>query len=117
MIDVQRIDHVAIPVSDPERSKAWYQRWFGLEEVYRDRWHGDPVFLKAGETYLALLKAPVTLYEGHFAFRVSRESFEAARRAFAEAGVEAVFDDHDVSWGLYVRDPDGHHVELACYEV
>lgn len=116
MIEIQQIDHVAIPVADADRSREWYQRLFGLEEVYREHWHGDPVFLRAGETYLALLPAPVTLYEGHFAFRVDRAAFDLARAALDREGVPYTIDDHQVSIGLYMRDPDGHTVELACYE-
>lgn len=120
MIRVQRLDHVAIPVSDAELSRDWYQSLFGLTEVFRDEWHGDPVFLQAGDTYLALLPTPLTeqpTYPGHFAFRVDRSSFDEARDALDTLGIAHAFEDHGVSWGLYMRDPDGHTVELACYEV
>jgi catechol-2,3-dioxygenase len=48
---------------------------------------------------------------------VSAEGLEAARAHIAEQGVEARFEDHGNSHSLYLRDPDGHTVELTTYEV
>jgi catechol-2,3-dioxygenase len=53
----------------------------------------------------------------HFAFRVDRANFEKAREELARREIAFTFDDHEVSWGIYFQDPDGHTIELACYEV
>lgn len=123
MVQVQGLDHIALAVRDVARSAEWYQTLFGLEERYRDVWHGEPTFLCAGSTCVALIQADEKLVGvgdlgvRHFAFRVDRENFERARQELERRGVEYQFDDHDVSWGLYLKDPDGHVVELACYDV
>jgi catechol 2,3-dioxygenase-like lactoylglutathione lyase family enzyme len=85
------------------------------------------MFMLAGGTGLALFTAanyggsgdgeagPIRFM--HVAFRVDREQFDRARAALPEAGVEARFEDHGNVHSLYFRDPDGHQVELATYEV
>lgn len=120
MLQVQGLDHIALAVRDVARSAAWYQAMFGLEERYREVWHGDPTFLCAGTTCVALIPSDVGMGDSgvrHFAFRVDRENFERARQELNRRRIAYEFDDHEVSWGLYLRDPDGHVVELACYEV
>ena len=56
------------------------------------------------------------LGKGHWAFRVSPETFAEARARFAEAQVPT----HDpIDWGdhdcLYFLDPDGNLLELVAY--
>jgi catechol-2,3-dioxygenase len=53
----------------------------------------------------------------HIAFRVARGGFDTARRELAGEGVEARFSDHGISHSLYLRDPDGHQIELTTYDV
>ena len=120
MVQVQGLDHVAIAVQDVARSAAWYQSRFGRGGRYREVWHGDPTFLCAGATCVALIPSKEGVGDRgarHFAFRVDRANFERARTELDRQQIAYEFDDHEVSWGLYLRDPDGHVVELACYEV
>jgi catechol 2,3-dioxygenase-like lactoylglutathione lyase family enzyme len=53
----------------------------------------------------------------HFAFRVDRENFEAAQKAFRDQGIEFEFADHGPAQSVYISDPDGHTVEITTYEV
>ena len=119
------LDHVALTVTDLERSSAFYERVLGLERAYEE-WH-EPVFLLASGTGLALFRsdskpdtqpgaAPAARLL-HIAFRVDREVFDGARESLGEHDIEARFADHGACHSLYFADPDGHELELTCYEV
>jgi catechol 2,3-dioxygenase-like lactoylglutathione lyase family enzyme len=121
MVKVEGLDHVAITARDPRRSIRFYTEVLGLTPECE--WPEQVTVLRAGTTRVAIAwssagkepgEMPAIAIE-HFAFRVDRESFERAR---AELG--AYFDhesDHGIYRSLYLRDPDGHLVELACYEI
>jgi catechol 2,3-dioxygenase-like lactoylglutathione lyase family enzyme len=119
------LDHVALVVSDMARSIAWYADVLGMERRFADVWdgQGDPVVLCNGDACVALFE-PV---EGdtvgadgvnrHFAVRLDRVSFDGVRAGLAERGIDAELWDHTICHSLYIRDPDGHQVELTTYDV
>ena len=119
------LDHVALVVADMQRSIAWYEDVLGMERRFADVWNGrgDPVVLCNGDACVALFE-PV---EGdavgadgvnrHFAIRLDRANFDAVRAALAERGIDAELWDHAICHSLYIRDPDGHQVELATYDL
>ena len=119
------LDHVALTVSDLERSVRFYREVIGLESRY-DELH-VPMFMLAGGNGLALFPADFLPGDGgsgepeirvaHVAFRVSREEFDRARAELPSAGIEPRFEDHGNVHSLYFTDPDGHKLELATYEV
>jgi catechol 2,3-dioxygenase-like lactoylglutathione lyase family enzyme len=121
----QGLDHVALVVSDMERSIAWYTDVLGMERRFADVWdgQGDPVVLCNGDACVALFE-PV---EGdavgadgvsrHFAIRLDRANFDVIRARLADRGIDAELWDHTICHSLYVRDPDGHQVELTTYDV
>ena len=53
----------------------------------------------------------------HFAIRLDRSGFDVARAELAELAIEAELWDHTICHSLYVRDPDGHQVELTTYDL
>jgi catechol-2,3-dioxygenase len=53
----------------------------------------------------------------HVAFRVDRAGLEAAREELPRNGVPVDFSDHGISQSIYLRDPDGHQIELTAYDV
>jgi len=121
----QGLDHVALVVADMRRSIAWYADVLGMERRYADVWDGGghPVVLCNGDACVALFE-PVEgdLVEAdgvnrHFAIRLDRSGFDAARAELAEPGIEAELWDHTICHSLYVRDPDGHQVELTTYDL
>ena len=121
MIRVSRLDHVALPVADMDRSLAWYQRMFGLVHTYKKEWGTDPAFLCVGGTCIALLDAkgvapsvvPVT--QRHVCFLADQEVFLGAMDFLGKEGIPFQVDDHQVSRSLYFQDPDGHWIEITCY--
>ena len=113
------LDHVALTVSDRERSAAFYGEHFGLTE----RVHDDEHLLILGDGQGSLL----ALWEGepaatqlprtnHFGFRLPHpDDVLAARERFRAAGVEeAEFQEHGPA-RVQVADPDGYRVEVYAF--
>src|SRR6266540_4810338 len=87
-MQLQHIDHVAITVSDLQRSIAWYRDVLGLERRFQEAWGDVPTMMCVGETCVALFVSDrpdndPDLREKrsshHVAFRTDRENFQAAQ--------------------------------------
>lgn len=124
MIKLNHIDHVAIHVKDMERSANWYADVLGLERHLPEAWGEYPIFMDSGNFGIAIFPAkdhslvPVgRQFKGvkndHFAFNVDGENFAKARKHYEELGLDYVFNDHIYFHSIYVKDPDGHTVELT----
>ena len=119
----------AIYVADLARSRQWYAELFGLEPMVDDA--RMCAFDVGGRDVLLLFlqggtPSPVATPGGsipahdargqiHFAFAVDGADLAAWERRLAAAGVAI---ESRVRWprggsSVYVRDPDGHLVELA----
>lgn len=113
------LNHVALTVSDRERSAAFYGRHFGLTS----RVHDDEHLLILGSpdgSLLALSEGavPAELPEtNHFGFQVADvEEVREARRRLLSAGVtETGWQDDGRFVRVQVADPDGYRVELFAY--
>ena len=124
------LHHVTILVRDVERSAAFYRDVLGLEVVERTHnaddpdarhfWLGDPAG-RAG-TLLSFMEYPSlpagTVGVGsthHVALSVgSAVELEAWLDALREQGVQTTeIMDRGRFRSLYLRDPDGHLLELA----
>jgi catechol 2,3-dioxygenase len=135
-MELERIDHVALAVSDVERSARWYTDVFRFERRYDDVWGGYPVFVGKGATALALFpprrnarRRPERQSSGstssaqppirilHLAFRATRKNFLAAQEQLKRRGIEFEFQDHEISHSIYFHDPDGHELEITTYEL
>ncbi|MGI8557561.1 MAG: VOC family protein [Solirubrobacteraceae bacterium] len=113
------LNHVALTVSDRERSARFYGRHFGLKE----RVHEDESLLILGSpdgSLLALSEGAVPSglpRTNHFGFQVAgADEVRRAREDLRQAGA------HETEWqddGRFVRvqiaDPDGYRVELFAY--
>ena len=130
MIQLKRLGHVVLRVSDIERSKRFYTEILGFKILEQDPNHGG-VFLSLGDDSHCLDLQPSTdpsigpppavwrsragLGLGHIAFTVAdRAALDAAHATLVANGIEIVAAlDHVSQQSVYFRDPDGHLLE--CY--
>ena len=129
MVAIKSVAHFSIPVSDIERSTAFYTDIVGcrhLETVAR----GTMAFLDAAGTCLILVKRdpPINAREEnhggvHHAFAVAHEDYLATLDHLRAKGVEITFEE-DRQGGVvngpraYFQDPDGtvlEFIDLTSY--
>lgn len=127
---IEGVLETALYVADLDRATAFYQGVLGLGRLFGD---DRLVALDAGRpgSVLLLFRRGTTLdtvrmpggtippHDGHgpvhVAFAVSETALAEATEVFGEAGIAV---EGRTAWprggrSLYVRDPDGHLVELA----
>mgnify|MGYP002623290700 CR=1 FL=1 len=126
---IQTLDHIALIVKDIEASVKWYEDVIGLKKIYEGQWGGVPTFVVVKGTGTGLALFPATtdnpkakpdgdyLVVDHFAFRVSGEDFEEAKKILPEKGIVIRIADHEIAKSIYMFDPDGYQVELTTYDV
>lgn len=115
------VDHVSFPVTDLARALAFYRDMLGLAPIPRPDFGGlDGAWLEAGAVQVHLIVTPdgadvgrppasTNPVAGHTAFAI--DDYDATKAALEAAGHEVV----GLGAGLgqmWVRDPDGHVIEL-----
>ena len=126
-IHVKQIDHNTIVVSDLAQSIRFYTEVLGMRQVERPAFGFPGAWLQAGNTQihmnvqgaeagragLASGGGSVVSHGFHVAFEV--EDCEAATARLAELKIPLAVGPHtrpDGARQLYLRDPDGHLIEL-----
>ena len=122
---VNYLDHVAIRAKDQQRSADWYEKVLGLTKGDFPEWKNHPVFMGGNNFGIAIFPAIINDPEidqssrnsriDHFAFNVSNEDFEKAKQHYKDLGIEFKFQDHFYTHSIYIKDPDGHVVELTTF--
>lgn len=126
LTEIQHIDHVALTVSDPQKSVDWYQKVLGMEQCFMHGLEGPPFLLRSGQTYLNLFPADVskpkatpdtdTIAMRHFAFKIAPEQYEPIKEMLEAKGVTPeLFDYGPFCRAMFIKDPDGHIIELIAY--
>lgn len=116
-------DHLVLYVSDLEASAAWYQEHLGLQAERMDEWRAGNVFfvsLRVNDTTLLDLmeKEPDGINVDHVAYVTDRENFDlfvASHKEQIEMGPVSLFGARGQGDGVYLRDLDGHRVEVRTY--
>jgi catechol 2,3-dioxygenase len=122
---LKQIGHVALFVSDEERSRAFYRDVLGFTVSEQDPKHGG-TFLTLGENFhtIDLFLAPDPANEQkpvkdqvglwHIAFEVARyEDLKPAYAALIEHDVPIQScQDHTSQRSIYFFDPDGNELEI-----
>jgi methylmalonyl-CoA/ethylmalonyl-CoA epimerase len=115
---MNQIGQIAIPVTDTDRSEAFYEQTLGLRKLYR---FGDLSFFDCAGVRLMLSppenKQAVTPGQGAIYFRVAdlaiavKDLKAKGADVFSEPHLLAPMPDHDL-WMAFTRDPDGHLIGL-----
>lgn len=126
-IEINFLDHVAIRVADMAVSAAWYEKVLGLKRYKLPEWGDFPIFLLSGKSGIALFPANAmdtkldqtskNVKLDHFAFNVTNENFEKAKKRYTELNLDFDIQDHHYFDSIYTKDPDGHTVELTTIKV
>ena len=121
---VLQLDHIAIRVKDLEKSAQWYAEILGFKRVQPEEWKPFPIMMIGSNSGVALFPAktekPQPLPEGdwltafHFAFRISRAGLDYAMDHLRSKNIEFEFQDLIYFHSIYLKDPDGHRVELTA---
>lgn len=117
LLNLSHIGQIGLPISDPDRSEAFYANVLGLRKLYR---FGDLVFFDCAGVRLFLEKVakPEDLVpRGCIYFRcadIALSVVELERRGLVftdRPHLIARMDDHDL-WMAFFKDPDGHTLAI-----
>jgi catechol 2,3-dioxygenase-like lactoylglutathione lyase family enzyme len=120
-MQLQRLDHVSLNVTDRARSIAWYREVLGLPQRNQPTEDDEPVFLGDPGLQFGLFQAqrPAATREResaglrHVALVVA--DLDAAKEHLCTHQISFTYEDHGNAKSVYFRDPDGHVVELTTY--
>jgi catechol 2,3-dioxygenase-like lactoylglutathione lyase family enzyme len=124
------IDHIGFPVSDYERSKAFYTKALAplgytlVTEVRQDEHdspaagfgaNGKPDFWIGGEGGLnRVLHVAIAVNDRAAVDAFHRAALAAGGTDNGAPGLRPHY--HPNYYGAFVRDPDGHNVEAVCHK-
>ena len=120
-MELRRLDHVSLNVTDRARSIVWYRDVLGLPQLNQPTDDDEPVFLGEPGLQFGLFQAqrqsparePESSGLRHVALVV--DDLQSAQERLREHGVPFRYADHGNALSVYFRDPDDHVLELTTY--
>lgn len=114
------IDHIHLSVRDRAAAQNWYKKVLGFEPVSELlSWAGDggPLTLgnAQGNIHLALFESD-KVQNTTIAFYVSGSEFFHWLEHLQELEFALSVVDHELSWSVYLKDPDGNPFEITTYD-
>src|SRR5689334_12330305 len=114
-MQITRIDHVSLNVSDRPRSVAWYEDVLGLPVTRRHATPDSPVFVGEDGAQLGLFAEPAYGLR-HIALGMSSADHDALRRRLEALAIPFRAERHGNHESIYFRDPDGNVLEALPVE-
>jgi lactoylglutathione lyase len=123
MIETKSIVHFTIPVSELERSLAFYTDILGMTLI---RKYGHMAFLRSGDDdRITILGKTDAIHSDngketavHHAFSVESDKYQEALAFVREKGIEVIFEEDRPSPAtiagprFYIHDPDNNVIEI-----
>jgi catechol 2,3-dioxygenase-like lactoylglutathione lyase family enzyme len=116
------LDHFAVNVRSLDASTKWYSDVFGF--VVLHKWNGV-VMVGRGNIKVGLFERPKAeavgdqdnkLLIGHVAILVDGDKFDDALTEMKARGIAVEGpEDTGIAYSFFVRDPDGHQIEVTSY--
>jgi catechol 2,3-dioxygenase-like lactoylglutathione lyase family enzyme len=131
-IQAQGVHHITIVGSTKQSAIDFWQGVLGMPFVFEQPNLGKPdenhLYFDPGDGRLLTVFTNEALQDAgrhapreagcveHLAFNVSRATFLQAPARLTERGIEFIQRDRGFMDSIYLRDPNGMKVELACYK-
>lgn len=115
---LESISHIALVVTDPERTASLFETLFAAKIVRRRDGDGhDETFVNLGNTWFMLAKAEVERERtgDHIAFRATKSELEETVEKLKAMNLEFILARSDSS--LYFFDYDNHVFELDTTDI
>ena len=115
MTETIHFDGISLPVSNVDRSVAFYQQ-FGFEIQVQ---HDNFALLRLGEGTIGLLRMDVSRWpsasRGAIHIELSTDNLDALFEQLKAQGVYFASPPHDRPWErqMFTSDPDGYRLEIA----
>ena len=125
MIRTKGILHFTLPVTDLDRSTAFFADLLGCKVLTRSP---TMSFLQSGDDYFILARSETPIrpnVEGqtrvHHAFMVDHDAIGGAKKFLTDNGVEILRDEYRTEGAFtgrqfYFHDPDGNVIELIAFD-
>jgi catechol 2,3-dioxygenase-like lactoylglutathione lyase family enzyme len=109
-----KFDHLAIPVTDVVRSRAWYIDTLGLKVEFEMPERQTVALQDTDDFTIFLAQAPAPVQPRGYALWFQVDDVDATFAAVAGRGVEFVHAPSKTYWGYgaELKDPDGHLILL-----
>lgn len=131
-IQVQGLHHITIVGSTKQSAIDFWQGVLGMPFIFEQPNLGKPdenhLYFEPGDGRLLTVFTNESSQDAgrpaprevgcveHIAFNVSRATFTQAPARLREHGIEFIERDRGFMDSIYLRDPNGLKVELACYK-
>lgn len=126
MIETKGVVHFSIPVSDPDRSEAFYRDMLGLKTISRAPPPLNFIFMTSGEDIIVLVQSKTPIDPNpdnernvHHAFRIDIGAYEKSAAFLRENGVNIIHEEERVD-GVFrgkqchFHDPDRNVIEIIA---
>src|SRR6185295_13609016 len=109
-----RLDHLALPVRDVQRSRAWYTGNFGFKIEFEVPERKTVALQDDADLTVFLVETPAEQVTASCGFALQVDDVEAKYRELSAAGVPFDKPPQKLFWGYgaELRDPDGYRVSV-----